>query len=136
MTKGKKVWPIVLILDRDLDPVRMMKAMTETPGVTSLKSEFPWENWFHWVDSCGSRSIWYWAPEDEYEKAQDLPLDVFEVLEQFVTVWRQSGHKCTICLRREDPGLGIYIPELDDAVRAAGELPDGVIALKNGEKND
>ena len=32
-------------------------------------------------------------------------------------------------IRIEDPGLGIFIPEIDNAVREAGGIPDGVIQI-------
>jgi len=133
MTKQhqEETLPIVLILDRELDPNEI---------IGERNNKIPWEKckhdtsllvdlWFRWTDSCGSRSVWFWSPTNDYDDAEDLPLEVFEIVEQWVTRQRRRGEFISICLRREDPGIGIYIPEIDDAVIAAGELPDGVLQI-------
>lgn len=68
-----------------------------------------------WVDGSGNRSVWWWGPPgtDDYDEALDLPLEVFEAFRAYCSA------KCTILpvllMRREDPGLGIYLPEIDAA---------------------
>ena len=34
-----------------------------------------------------------------------------------------------LLMHREDPGLGIYLPELDEAILQAGGTPDGCIKV-------
>ena len=128
---GDRELPIVLVLDRDLVPHILLDCAHD---LVDAEPPFNYEKWFHWTDTCGSRAVWYWAPEQDYQQATDLPEETFAVLETFVdSIWRPSGRECRICLRREDPGIGIYIPELDDAVMAAGEQPDGCIATDSPE---
>jgi len=122
MAKQEKTLPIVLILDRRLDP---NEAIAERNNKIPLLVDL----WFRWTDSSGSRSVWFWSPTPDYDDAEDLPLEVFEIVEQWVTHKRRCGEFISICMRREDPGIGIYIPEVDNAVIAAGELPDGVIQI-------
>ena len=84
----------------------------------------------HWTDSSGSRSVVYWNDEsDDYELNKDLPVSVFKKIKAKV-----PKHK--LCIRREDPGLGIWIPELDERVAEAGGVPDGCIMCRpTGEKS-
>ena len=90
--------PIVLVIDRINNP----KVWVSNPDA------------LHWVDSCGSRSVWFWNPEGEdYERASDLPLDEFEKIAWHCENLKAAGEHVGICARMEDPGLGIYIPELD-----------------------
>jgi len=135
MTHQEKPLPIVLILDRFLDPngilaERNNEIIFKDRGLavhndTSLIVDL----WFRFVDASGSRCVWSWGPTDDYDDAEDLPLEVFDIVEQWVNRMKQRGELLGICMRREDPGLGIYIPEVDNAVIAAGELPDGVIQV-------
>lgn len=126
---GNREYPIVLIIDRDIDPRAMVKVWFK---INEQEMNADINDVLHWTDTCGSRAVWYFS-SGGYEKAEDLPQGLFDIIEQMVDVWRRGGEKCSICLRREDPGLGIYIPELDDAVKAAGEAPDGCIAMDSPE---
>ncbi len=63
------------------------------------------------VDSCGTLSVWEFGHGD-------FPLEVWERLEAFLIKTR--GQRPPLFMRREDPGLGIVIPEID-------ELPGGFL---------
>ena len=93
-------WPVVLVIDRAAD--QLVAAFNNTRQGRCL----------HWVDSCGSRSVWWYGPaaSSDYEDAQDLPPDVFDQLRSFL---REANCSPRLILRCEDPGLGIYLPELD-----------------------
>lgn len=85
----------VLIIDRDLNPT-------------------VWADGLHLADSSGDRSIWYYNPlGPDYKTAEDLPDAVIEKIQWHVHNLRKSGHNVRLCIRRDDPGLGIVIPELD-----------------------
>ena len=102
----------VLVIDRDLNPA-------------------VWADGLHWCDSSGSRSVWYFNPYgDSYETAQDLPDSVFQKIERHVHTLRGNGHNVRLCIKREDPGLGIWIPEIDQPIKDAGQLPDGCIPVE------
>ena len=103
----------VLIIDRNLNPS-------------------VWADGLHWCDSSGTRSVWYFNPdEDSYETAQDLPNAVFEKIEWHVSNLRRNGCQVLLCIRREDPGLGIWIDEIDRPIFEAGGLPDGCIPKRS-----
>lgn len=126
----KGEYPAVLIFDRGFDPVSLLRGLDQEirqEGGAPLSSGFPYETHLHWVDSSGSRAVWYWSPSGDYEDAQDLPEHLFAILEILVAQMRRQGRTVSICSRREDPGLGIYIPELDDPIIEAGGTPDGCI---------
>lgn len=93
-------WPMVLVIDRACD--QLVQAFNNTQEARG----------FHWVDSCGSRSVFWWGAKasEDYEDAQDLPVDIFEQLLAFLAEARCEPR---LILRCEDPGLGIYLPELD-----------------------
>ena len=112
-TKPRTDWPMVLITDRSIDPTRWIDHPTHT---------------LHWTDSSGSRSVWWWGRKgsDDYENAESLPVEVFDKIAARVAKRKRP----VLCMRREDPGLGIFIPEIDDPVAEAGGIPDGVIPLK------
>ena len=95
-TKERTSWPVVLIIDRSVDPNAWIDHPTRC---------------LHWTDSCGSRSVFWWGPihSEDYDRAEDLPFDVFEQIAARVAKRKRP----VLCLRREDPGLGIFIPELD-----------------------
>lgn len=95
--KGR--YPFVLVMDRRYD------ALTE-----QIKED---GCGFHWTDSSGLRSVFWWGPESskDYTEAIDLPESAFAALQSLL---KQRGITPSICLRILDPGLGIYIPELDD----------------------
>jgi hypothetical protein len=94
-------WPVVLVIDRAAD--QLVAAFNNTLQGRRL----------HWTDSCGSRSAWWYGPaaSDDYEDAQDLPPDVFDELRSFL---REAKCSPRLILRREDPGVGIYLSDLDD----------------------
>ena len=126
----KGQYPAVLIFDRSFDPIRILAHIdTEVrlEGKAPLASQYPYHTHLHWCDSCGTRAVWYWSHSGDYEDAQDLPEGLFTLLEIIVAEMRRQGRTVSICSRREDPGLGIYIPELDDPVLDAGGIPDGCI---------
>ena len=98
-TKPRTDWPMVLIIDRSIDPTRWIDHPTHG---------------LHWTDSSGSRSVWWWGPQgaDSYDDAESLPVEVFEKIAARVAKRKRP----VLCLRREDPGLGIMIPEIDFAM--------------------
>ena len=79
------------------------------------------------VDWCGSRVVMLYHLKNDAEKAIDIPEDLFERCKAFVS--RKRSLKKRLFIRREDPGLGIYIPEIDNPVKESGGVPDGVIQL-------
>ena len=89
---------IVLIITRDYD---------------SLVERFAEENEYPMscVDSSMTRSVWEFGHGD-------FPLEVWERLLRFMIKTR--GRRPPLFMRREDPGLGIVIPEID-------ELPGGFL---------
>jgi hypothetical protein len=112
-TKPRTDWPMVLIIDRSIDPNRYIDHPTHA---------------LHWTDSSGSRSVWWWGPQwsDSYDDAESLPSEVFNKIDARVAKRKRP----VLCMRREDPGLGIFIPEIDLPVAEAGGVPDGVLVLK------
>ena len=129
---GDRHFPIVLILDRQLDPCELVKIFYRE---TKQELKHDINKVLHWTDSCGSRAVWYYSLGD-YSQATDFPEDLFKIIEEMVKIWRESGQACSICMRREDPGMGIHIPEIDDAVIAAGGLPDGALHLIDPKENN
>ena len=107
--------PIVLIICRDFDGlIRQFNAIRQENGI---------QGQLEWTDSCGTRSVyWYhessknWNFLDYEEDALDLPLEVFQSLKTHLE--NEYGgnleyHPHFLFMRREDPGTGIIIPELD-----------------------
>ena len=89
-----------------------------------------WVPALHWCDSSGHRSVYFYNPAGaDYESAVDLPCYVFEKILWHVGNLSAADGIHYLCLRREDPGLGIWIPEIDQPVKDAGELPDGCIPI-------
>ena len=82
------------------------------------------------VDWCGSRVVMLYQLKNDTSKAIDIPEHLFERCKAFVS--RRKSLKKRLFLRREDPGLGIYIPEIDRPVAEAGGVPDGFIQLSKG----
>ena len=102
----------VLVIDRELDASA-------------------WDDRLHWCDSSGTRSVWFFnAFEDEYKTAEDLPDPVFKKVERHINRLRGNGHNVRLCIKREDPGLGIWIPEIDKPIKDAGRLPDGCLPIE------
>ena len=79
------------------------------------------------IDWCGSRVVMLYHLKDDTEKAIDIPEDLFERCKTFVS--RRRSLKKRLFIRIEDPGLGIFIPDIDNAVIKSGSLPDGCIAV-------
>tara|TARA_Y100001963_G_C6631582_1_gene376560 strand:- start:314 stop:652 length:339 start_codon:yes stop_codon:yes gene_type:complete len=103
----------VLILDRQLNP----KAWIEN---------------IHLVDSSGSRNVWFYSLTGDYDDAKDLPQELFDKVKWHCSNLKKNGHEVSICMLREDPGLGIFIPEIDQPIIDSGQLPDGCIKLEGG----
>jgi hypothetical protein len=95
-TNTGRPWPIVLVIDRII-PVKRF-----SPHL-------------HWTDSCGTRSVWYYNEQgDDYDTATDLPEELFN---KIVTSFKNSSTVPKTMLRIQDPGLGIYIPSIDNPIR-------------------
>ena len=89
-----------------------------------------WLESLHWVDSSGSRSVYFYNPSgDDYDSAVDMPDYAFEKIQWHVNNLSAADGIQYLCIRREDPGLGIWIPEIDQPVKDAGQLPDGCIRI-------
>ena len=87
-----------------------------------------WDDRLYKCDSSGSRSVWFFTSRREfYGEAEDLPDAVFKKIEWHVHNLRWNGNNVQLCIKREDPGLGIWIPEIDQPIKDAGQLPDGCI---------
>ena len=89
-----------------------------------------WVDNIHLVDSSGNRNVWFYSLTGDYDDAQDLPLELFEKVEWHCSNLKKNGCEVLICMRREDPGLGIFIPEIDKPIIDSGELPDGCIPIE------
>ena len=100
---------LVLVIDRRFDPVVRAFSDTHLPDNQTLE----------WADSCGNRSVHLFMIDGEQV---DLPHRTFQQFKEFLAE-RHTG--VDLLMHREDPGLGIYLPELDDAIAEAGGLPDG-----------
>ena len=110
MNKPKKV----LILDRQLNPLA-------------------WIDNIHLADSSGNRNVWFYSLTGDYDDAKDLPQELFDKVERHCSNLKKNGHDVSICMLREDPGLGIFIPEIDQPILDSGQLPDGCIKLEGGQ---
>ena len=101
-------WPMVLVIDRALD--KEVEAFNST-----LDSDK-----FHWTDSSGSRSVWWWGSVEatDYDQATDLPETVYEGFRVFLLT-KEYNVNSYLCLRIHDPGLGIVLPEERAALRKA-----------------
>ena len=90
---------LVLVIDRRFD--RAVQAFSDTC--------LPQEQSLEWADSSGNRSVHLFMLDGEQ---QDLPFRTFELFKEFLAE-RHTG--VDLLMIREDPGLGIYLPELDEA---------------------
>ena len=98
---------LVLVIDRRFDPAVRAFSKTHLPNGQSLE----------WADSCGNRSVHLFMLDGEQ---QDLPFRTFELFKQFL------GERYTdvdLLMIREDPGMGIDLPELDDAIAKFPQFP-------------
>ena len=116
-------WPKVLIINRNYETI-----------IDQFNNKLK-GNSFHWIDSSGSRSVYWYGNKfvSSYNYAIDLPIEVFESLKNY---FKELEIDEPFMMRREDPGLGIYIPEIDNPIREMGCLPDGVMALTGGKDNE
>ena len=98
-------WPQVLVIDRSLD--KEVEAFNST-----LNDER-----FHWTDSSGGRSVWWWGDVEatDYSQAKDLPEMVYEGFRIFLLT-KEISLNSYLCLRIKDPGLGIVLPEEREAL--------------------
>ena len=68
-----------------------------------------------WCDSSGSRSVFLHMVNGEQ---QDMPHRTFQEFKAFLA---ERDIKPDLIMHREDPGLGIYLPELDEASYCANQ---------------
>lgn len=104
---------LVLVIDRRFD--RAVQAFSDT--------HLPQEQSLEWADSSGNRSVFLFMLDGEQ---QDLPFRTFELFKQFLA---ERYTDIDLLMIREDPGLGIFLPELDEAILQAGGIPDGCIKV-------
>ena len=104
----------VLILDRKLNPTA-------------------WVDNIHLIDSSGNRNVWFYSLTKDYDDAQDLPLELFKKIEWHCSNLKKNGHDVYICMLRKDPGIGIFIPEIDQPILDEGKLADGCIPILTEE---
>lgn len=63
-----------------------------------------------WVDSSGSRSVYRYRADG---RLCDLPYRTFQRFKDFLA---ERDIEPNLLMHREDPGLGIYLPEIDEAM--------------------
>ena len=97
---------LVLVIDRRFD--RAVQAFSDT--------HLPHEQSLEWADSSGNRSVFLFMLDGEQ---QDLPFRTFEMFKEFLA---QRHTDVDLLMIREDPGLGIYLPELDEARTCEGSV--------------
>ena len=95
---------LVLVIDRRFD--NAVKAFSDTC--------LPQEQSIEWADSSGNRSVHLFMVDGEQ---QDLPFRTFELFKQFLA---ERHTDVDLLMIREDPGLGIFLPELDEALVGVG----------------
>ena len=105
---------LVLVIDRRFDRAVQVFSDTHLPDDQSLE----------WADSSGSRSVHLFMINGEQV---DLPHRTFQMFKDFLT---ERYTDIDLLMHREDPGLGIFLPELDEAILQAGGTPDGCIKVK------
>ena len=97
---------LVLVIDRRFD--RAVKAFSD--------KHLPQEQSLEWADSSGNRSVHLFMVDGEQ---CDLPFRTFQIFKEFLAE-RHTG--VDLLMIREDPGLGIYLPELDEARTYGGSV--------------
>jgi hypothetical protein len=104
---------LVLVIDRRFDAAVQVFSDTCLPSDQSLE----------WADSSGSRSVHLFMLNGEQV---DLPHRIFQMLKDFLV---ERYTDIDLLMHREDPGLGIFLPELDEAILQAGGTADGCIKV-------
>lgn len=94
---------LVLVIDRRFD--RAVEVFSN--------SHLPHEQSLEWADSSGNRSVFLFMLDGEQ---QDLPFRTFELFKQFLA---ERHTDVDLLMHREDPGLGIFLPEIDEALLEA-----------------
>ena len=89
---------LVLVIDRRFD--RAVQAFSD--------KHLPKEQSLEWADSSGNRSVHLFMVDGEQV---DLPHRTFQRFKEFLAE-RHTG--VDLLMHREDPGLGIFLPELDE----------------------
>ena len=105
---------LVLVIDRRFDRAVQVFSDTHLPDDQSLE----------WADSSGNRSVHLFMLNGDQV---DLPHRIFQMFKEFLA---ERHTDVDLLMHREDPGLGIYLPELDEAILQAGGTPDGCIKVK------
>ncbi len=90
---------LVLVISRKLEATVNFFSNNFLPEGPSLE----------WCDSSGSRSVFLYMVNGDQ---QDLPHRTFQEFKVFLS---EREIKPDLIMHREDPGLGIYLPELDEA---------------------
>ena len=104
---------LVLVIDRRFDAAVQVFSDSCLPDDQRLE----------WADSSGSRSVHLFMLNGEQV---DLPHRTFQMLKEFLA---ERYTDIDLLMHREDPGLGIFLPELDEAILQAGGTPDGCIKV-------
>lgn len=91
---------LVLVIDRRFD--RAVRAFSDT--------HLPDNQALEWADSSGNRSVHLFMLDGEQV---DLPYRTFQLFKEFLA---ERHTDVDLLMHREDPGLGIYLPELDEAL--------------------
>lgn len=91
---------LVLVIDRRLDATVDYFADKCLPEAHRLE----------WVDSSGSRSVYRFRADG---KLCDLPFRTFQMFKDFLV---EREIEPNLLMHREDPGLGIYLPEIDEVL--------------------
>lgn len=104
---------LVLVIDRRFDSAVQAFSNTHLPQEQSLE----------WADSSGNRSVHLFMLNGEQV---DLPHRTFQTLKDFLA---ERYTDIDLLMHREDPGLGIFLPELDEAILQAGGIPNGCIKV-------
>ncbi len=104
---------LVLVIDRRFNRAVQIFSDTHLPDDQSLE----------WADSSGNRSVHLFMLNGEQV---DLPHRTFQMFKEFLA---ERYTDIDLLMHREDPGLGIFLPELDEAILQAGGTPDGCIKV-------
>ena len=104
---------LVLVIDRRFDRAVQVFSDKHLPDNQALE----------WADSSGNRSVHLFMVDGQQV---DLPYRTFQLFKDFLA---ERHTDVDLLMHREDPGLGIYLPELDEAILQAGGIPDGCIKV-------